>query len=305
MSTKTLTAVGTAAAVAVGVGVMGITALGTSADTSQALFERNIAGLEMAADMKEALLQIRIDSRNALLTPDDADSVQISEVTIPQLADDFHVAADAYADTFPTADKQALVDEAAAAFDKYVSATQTRLGPLALALDHQGWWAANETDVAPLAVQVDENLAQVREMEGADAEAAAAAAQDQYTSQRTLSIVVLLAGIALAAVIGLVVARGIAGGVRRVQRVAEALAAGDLTQSSGLQTRDELGRMGQALDTAVANMREVLSGVASSADAVAASSEELSASSSQISAGAEETSAQAGVVSAAAEEVSR
>ena len=36
-----------------------------------------------------------------------------------------------------------------------------------------------------------------------------------------------------------------------MQEVAEALAAGDLTKSSGLTTKDELGRMGAALDTAV------------------------------------------------------
>ena len=74
-----------------------------------------------------------------------------------------------------------------------------------------------------------------------------------------------------------------------MQDVAEALAAGDLTKTSGLTTKDELGRMGAALDEAVDSMRGVLASVSSSADAVAASSEELSASSAQISASAEET----------------
>ena len=63
--------------------------------------------------------------------------------------------------------------------------------------------------------------------------------------------------------------------------------------------------MARALNTALANMREVLAAGAASADAVAASSEELSASSAQISASAEETSAQSGVVASSAEEVSR
>ena len=90
-----------------------------------------------------------------------------------------------------------------------------------------------------------------------------------------------------------------------MQDVAEALAAGDLTVSSGLTTKDEMGRMGASLDSAVDGLREVMATVVGSADAVAASSEELSASSAQISASAEETSAQSGVVSSAAEEVSR
>src|SRR5436305_33370 len=84
---------------------------------------------------------------------------------------------------------------------------------------------------------------------------AAAEAQDQYRSQRTTAIVGLAVGIAAAVGVGFVVATGMARGVGRVQRLAEALANGDLTRSSGLTTRDELGRMGAALDGAVANLR--------------------------------------------------
>src|SRR3954468_6524337 len=126
-----------------------------------------------------------------------------------------------------------------------------------------------------------------------------------YTSSRTTIIVGLLLGGLMALGLGWFVARSIAGSVKKVQTVAQGLAQGDLTRSSGLRTRDELGRMGAALDTAVGELRRLLSTVVSSADAVAASSEELSASSAQISASAEETSAQSGVVSGAAEEVSR
>ncbi|MCF6510138.1 methyl-accepting chemotaxis protein, partial [Blastococcus sp. MG754426] len=118
---------------------------------------------------------------------------------------------------------------------------------------------------------------------------------------------------ATAIALGLLAALGLALGVSRrivrplnsVVEVATALAAGDLTRTTGVQRSDEVGRAALAIDAAVAELRTVLGTVASSADAVAASSEELSASSAQISAGAEETSAQSGVVSGAAEEVSR
>ena len=143
-------------------------------------------------------------------------------------------------------------------------------------------------------------------MEVAEADEAAEHALAQFESQRTLAVVVLGVGIALAVGLGLLVAGGVARSVRRVQAVAEALAVGDLTQSSGLTSKDELGRMGAALDASLGEpARGAVVGMAASADAVAASSEELSASSAQISASAEETSAQSGVVSSAAEEVSR
>ncbi len=301
---KVLTAVGAAAVVAAGVGVMGLTALGTSADTTHTLYASNLAGVSAVGDMNVVIGEVRKSSRDALITPDRAEAQQILDA-LPRYADDYHAAVDAYAASFPTPEKQELVDRATAAFDQYMQLAQGELGPLAIASDNAGWYAANKQDVAPLAAEAEQLIGQVRDTEVKEAAAADVAATDQYGSQRTLSLVLLAVGLALALAIGWTVARGIARGVARVKSVSEALAAGDLTRSSGLTTRDELGLMGQALDSAVDNLRGVMAGVVASSDAVAAASEELSASSSQIAASAEETSVQSGVVSTAAEEVSR
>jgi methyl-accepting chemotaxis protein len=122
---------------------------------------------------------------------------------------------------------------------------------------------------------------------------------------KTVVLVGLLVGLVVLLGIAVFLTRSIVRPLGKVQDVAAGLAEGDLTRTSGVTSNDELGDMSKALDGAMAKLREVLGSVASSADAVAASSEELSASSAQISASAEETSAQSGVVSSAAEEVSR
>jgi methyl-accepting chemotaxis protein len=125
------------------------------------------------------------------------------------------------------------------------------------------------------------------------------------TTAQTISIVVAVLGILLVAALSLLTLRSITRPVGLVKKALEALAGGDLTVATGVRSKDEVGQMAQSLDSAQASLRDVLSGVVSSADAVAASSEELSASSGQISAAAEETSAQSNVVASAAEEVSR
>jgi methyl-accepting chemotaxis protein len=143
-----------------------------------------------------------------------------------------------------------------------------------------------------------------------DTLAAASAAQqralnDAISSARSLSLAIGAAGLAVVLGLGVLTVRSITRPVRRVKASLDALAHGDLTVPTGVRSRDEVGQMAAALDTAQASLREVLAGVVSSADAVAASSEELSASAAQISASAEETSAQSGVVAGAADEVSR
>ncbi|GAA3185037.1 hypothetical protein GCM10010531_44060 [Blastococcus jejuensis] len=132
--------------------------------------------------------------------------------------------------------------------------------------------------------------------------------EDQEQAQGRATILLGVVGalaVVLAALLAVGVSRSVVRPLHRVQRSLDAVAEGDLTVAVGITSRDEIGQMASALTRAQEALREVLAGVVSSADAVAASSEELSASSAQISASAEETSAQSGVVSGAAEEVSR
>ncbi|XAW56006.1 methyl-accepting chemotaxis protein [Blastococcus sp. HT6-4] len=135
--------------------------------------------------------------------------------------------------------------------------------------------------------------------------AAEQALTDSITRSQTQSLLIALAAVVVMGLVGWLTMRSVTRPVQLVKQSLEALAKGDLTVATGVTSRDEVGQMAASLDAAQASLREVLSSVADSASAVAASSEELSANSAQISASAEETSAQSGVVAGAAEEVSR
>jgi methyl-accepting chemotaxis protein len=157
----------------------------------------------------------------------------------------------------------------------------------------------------PLATGVMDPYATESDAQAAAARARTTAGQDRASSVVLQVVLVLGLGIVVVAGLAVVIVRLVLRTVRSVQRSVEALATGDLTVVPEVRSGDELGRMASAVRAAQESLREVLSSVVSSADAVAASSEELSASSAQISASAEETSAQSGVVASAAEEVSR
>jgi methyl-accepting chemotaxis protein len=136
----------------------------------------------------------------------------------------------------------------------------------------------------------------------------AAAAQrmdDALDRSQTISIVAAGVGVLVILLISTMTMRSVTRPVQQVKESLDALAKGDLTVATRVTSRDEVGQMAASLDAARASLREVLSSVADSAGAVAASSEELSASSAQIAASSEETSTQSGVVASAAAEVSR
>ncbi len=73
----------------------------------------------------------------------------------------------------------------------------------------------------------------------------------EYTSARAVVIAVLVLGLSAGLALGLSIARLIVRRLHRVQWVAEGLATGDLSRSSGVTGTDEIARMAHALDQAV------------------------------------------------------
>ena len=301
--TKVLGTVVVAAAVAVLVGVLGLLALATSAATTEELYEENLVGVRHVTSMRYAAAQMRMYARDAAMAADEA-GAEAAFGRLDTAEQDFRTAAAAYAETNLDESRRTTLDELSTTIDDYLDLQRGDMAELALANYTAGWVEANESRVQPVTTAMGEELTALLEAENAEASAAVTSSREAYESQRLVSVTILVVGALLALALGWVVARGVARSTKTVQDVVERLADGDLTGSTGMTSHDELGRMGAALDGALANLRSVMSTVVRSSDSVAAASEELSASSHQIAAGAEETSAQAGVVSTAAIQVS-
>jgi methyl-accepting chemotaxis protein len=301
--TKILSAVTVAVVLAVGVGVVGLRSLSETAQSTETMYSKELIGTLEVETVRADLFALRLSAVNYAITADPAarqgflDQRNLAYTELQE-------AADRYRATKPSAEGEALIGDVLDGIVRYRAA----MVPLD-ALAHAGrlveWSQQRDATVSPIAKDIVADLDELSSVRQVTAAKSAAAATANYESTRTTLLTLIVVGALMALALGIVVARAIRRDAQQVQWVAEGLAEGDLTRSAGLTGKDELGRMGQSLDTAVESLRAVLSSVVSSADAVAASSEELSASSAQISASAEETSAQSGVVSSAAEEVSR
>jgi methyl-accepting chemotaxis protein len=187
----------------------------------------------------------------------------------------------------------------------YYAMAERQLFPLADVGDLVAFGEVFQTAIRPQTTALVEPLQLENTAQSELAAARAAADRADADSALVVLWTSLLVGIVSAAALAFWVVRRLVRTVRSVQRSLEAMSVGDLTIEAESLDRDELGRMSAALGGAQHTLREVLTSVVVSADAVAASSEELSASSAQISSSARETSAQSGVVAGAAEEVSR
>jgi methyl-accepting chemotaxis protein len=152
------------------------------------------------------------------------------------------------------------------------------------------------------ALAEDQNALQNRASSLVDQQIAAA---EDSGNTATWTIAGLLgAGVLLSLLIGFRVAGRVRSDVRGVSRLAEGLAEGDLTRTSGVTGQDEVGLMAAALDKGIARLREDVVQLAGSATSLQSAATQLTSVSSAVDAAATEASSQAGTVSAAAETVS-
>jgi methyl-accepting chemotaxis protein len=120
----------------------------------------------------------------------------------------------------------------------------------------------------------------------------------------TTTVLLMVIGLLVGTAAGWIIARRIRAAAVGVRSSLTAMAAGDLTVSTKVNSNDELGQMAAALSAAQENLRGLMSGIADAAHTVAASAEELSVGSAQAAADAEAASGRAVNAAAAAEQVS-
>ncbi|MDI6099300.1 methyl-accepting chemotaxis protein [Actinoplanes sp. NEAU-A12] len=131
-----------------------------------------------------------------------------------------------------------------------------------------------------------------------------AAAEEAATAATYLIGGLLAGGLALSLLIGFQAAARVRRTVGQVSALAEGLAAGDLTRTSGVTSQDEIGRMAIALDQAVARLREDVVQLAGNATTLQSAAGQLTAVSGAVNTAATDASTQAGAVAAAADAVS-
>jgi methyl-accepting chemotaxis protein len=125
-----------------------------------------------------------------------------------------------------------------------------------------------------------------------------------YITSRALTLIVLGISVVMGIGIGLLISRSITRPLNEAVGVANQLAAGDLTTTIEVTSRDETGQLLQAMKNMVGKLSSIIGEVRSSADALSSASEEISATAQSISQATSEQAASVEETSASIEQMS-
>ncbi|SHN47354.1 methyl-accepting chemotaxis protein, partial [Cryptosporangium aurantiacum] len=299
---KLILAMGVLAIVAATIGIVGLQSLSTTNKDSQHLYNENVLSLVAIGRVKNESTTARM-LVNGHASAQDTATMNAWETQIEQSDADMLTWQGDYEEAGP--EDAAVWAEFKTAWTEWQEYRDATLLPLSRANNSTGFNAALRGTGEQLSKAATDRLDEIENYDLELAKATAEEAGHAYRSARVVMLTVLVVGLLVAGALGVVIAQLIVGPLRRVSATLEAMAAGDLTQSADVHSKDEVGQMAASLGRAQDGVRQAIGTLAQSADTLAGSADELSNVSQDIATSAEDASTQAGVVSEASDEVSR
>ncbi|WP_270168791.1 methyl-accepting chemotaxis protein [Paenibacillus sp. SYP-B4298] len=133
--------------------------------------------------------------------------------------------------------------------------------------------------------QMRDLLTRLVEQQVLEAEQAKQEGQSLYESSRNITIAVLVASVIIAIALGYFISQIISRPLQRVSQLAASVAQGDLRQTIGITSKDEVGQLAQAMDEMVHNLQHTVGSILNHSQSLAAASQEISASTEEIASG--------------------
>ncbi|SDG59931.1 methyl-accepting chemotaxis protein [Fontibacillus panacisegetis] len=140
-------------------------------------------------------------------------------------------------------------------------------------------------DFAIAAGNLSDSLSELVDITIGEADMARDNGAELYASSMKITIIIVVIAALLCILLGYIISQLIARPLSKVVALVTKVADGDLTVTSGINTKDETGILATAVDNMVANLRELAGSIQSHSENLAASAEQISSSADEIAIG--------------------
>lgn len=284
-----------------GISYLAISNLGKANDRVDSLYHTDMVGATHANGITINITSIRGDDLNAMYHASDLAAVASAEKDELGNMADLHTNLDAAEKLFVTPKGIEQLNIMKKALPDY----EREQGDLFRALrarDMTGANAALDAAIQSRAVILGaSNVARTLKQDHAEEELQSN--NQLYQSSRTMMLSVCGISLALGLFLSFAIARGFSVPLGEAVVSLERVAEGDLTATLEIDTKDEVGRMAEALNQALEKLRTTMLEVSEGATNVSSSSQELAAATESIASGAQEQAASLEETSASLEEI--
>ena len=285
-----------------GISYLAVSSLSKANDRIQSLYQNDLKGVIAVERIDTSRIDLAQKDRDALIKIDDPESVTTDVNAVRadfanmrsslQEADQFFVSREG---------KEILADmrENLPPYEKSVEAVISGIEAKDVPRAKASIYA-----LVPLAAHMSLEINRALKLKETVAEESYQTNLAAYQATRSLVIGAAVLSLVLGLILSFVIARGFSVPLGRAVTALERVAEGDLTVSLDVHTKDEVGRMAEALNRAVERLDSTMQQVADSATEASSSSQQLASASEAIATGAQEQAASLEETSASLEQIS-
>jgi methyl-accepting chemotaxis protein len=299
--TKILAGFVVLALICLGLGVLSVARMNALNEDTKELYEDDLKAIAAIGEIRVAAHMIGFSLLNSAVNPDPAAHARNEQYIADSIATMNREMAALKETSLAGAEAEMAAVEAA--LPGWFDTINNTLTPAMRAGDMRTFLTVGST-VLNQFFEIEDHLVKVLANETAHAEALYQNSQQAFESTRTLVIAVALVAMALAVILGLIIARAISRPLGEAADAIDRVAQGDLTVRVDNDRADETGRLTHSLNTMVDEMAATVTAISTAATRLSSASESLTAVSTELSATAGRASTQALSVSSASEEVS-
>ena len=180
-----------------------------------------------------------------------------------------------YLSTNLTPDERKLAEQFTAEQKKFIN---EGVKPAIEALNNRDFQSAGELFNGPLLTvfkQINTTMMALMQQQQDNGKLLFAQSQSRYHTFISLTIVAIVVGLSVALIVGIWLVRAITGPLDEAVKVAQAVADGDLTQSIRVHSKDEAGKLMEALQTMNKRLQQIVGEVRTGTDTIATASSEI------------------------------
>jgi methyl-accepting chemotaxis protein len=268
------------------IGSVGLYQVSQAQDRLAHLYESNLHDVRLLGEIAANYNDVRLQLRNVAIAAAGAETdaaVQVLDASLTALDQSWV--------TFANASGDPDHESFSVAWTAYKKLVVEKLKPLAAASRFAEFKTVVNEEAAPLAAAIGTAVENLITKDDVAAKASLDSSAEAYSTARLLLIVMIVAALILTFTVVQLITRAVSRPLNETVAVLTALAQGRLDQRVGVAGRDEVGRMGIALNSALDRLSDTVSTVVESAAQLNSASLQISGASQSLSQAATEQAA--------------
>lgn len=273
-------------AILCGVGFYGISNLGKLNESIEDMYDHRLTPILYLSEATDLFNFNRIEIRDINAMADSKEEVKEYEARIRDNTDKLDVLLDKYSSMASTPAELEKLKELPEAWQNYTEGIEEVLEVNQTDISTQDY--TNYLRTGPLKTATDQLKAVMDgliEINLAQAEEAKESGDKLYETSRYITIAVIVASVMISIGLGLLISQIIAKPLNKVVQLLGKVAEGDLSETSDMDTKDEIGQLASSVNDMVVNLRQTVGGILASSETVSAASQQISASTEEIASG--------------------